>query len=200
MRSSMSSQMPSQTPSQLPSQTTSKPPSRWDCLADIHPDAGPSRQNRRLPTNRVKISEPEKWVKDNSSTYIPKPDVKDTSLFPSLGTSPTKSVSLQDYSLLNLPQESTSEHGAAPAEKRMVNIRECIASRKKEAMEPDPYISYKMFDAIEEMKARWYLHDFLQGDYVDYDRCIPDVEGIDGWETPSDSEDSDLDSDDYDSM
>ena len=187
--------------SQTPSQTPSKPPSRWDCLADIHPDAGPSRQNRRLPTNRVKISEPEKWVKDESSRYMPKPNVMDVTLFPSMGTTPSISTSTHDYSILDLAEDTTPVQHAVPfAEPRMVNIRECIASRKKEAMEPDPYISYKMFDAIEEMKARWYLHDFLQGDYVDYDCCIPDVEGIDAWDTPSDSEDSDLDSDEYDSM
>ena len=191
--------MPSDMSSKSASKLSSKPSSRWDCLANTYPDAAPARHNYR-PRN-TKLAEAPKWINDTPRT-VRKPDVSSSSQFPTLGTASTDVIPIKDYSLLeNLADEDVPTTAEQPSDGNMINVRKYLAAKKQsDEPEQDPYLSYKMFDAIEDMKARWYLHDLLHGTFVDYDCCIEDEEGIDAWETESESDGSDTDyNENYDS-
>ena len=188
----------------MSSTTLRKTPSRWDCLATSPLDSNSSHQNRRSHQRPMKIQEPEKWVNDKPK-YAHKPNIMDQKHFPTMGSVPPPEASVKDYSLLEIQEDDNTNTNlnVAPSDGSMINLREYLKGRKEstpdDEEEWDPYLSYNMFQAIEDMKARWYLHDFLNNTFVDYDCCLPDETGIDTWETSSESDGSGSE-DEYESM
>ena len=184
--------------------TLHKTPSRWDCLATSPLDSNSSHQNQRPHQRPMRIQEPEKWVNDKPK-YTRKPNMMDQEQFPTMGSVLPPPASVKDYSLLENPEDADSNpHPAVvPSDDSMINLREYLKGRKESTPdgeeEWDPYLSYNMFQTIEDMKARWYFHDLLNNTFVDYDCCIPDETGIDTWETASESDGSGSE-DDYESM
>jgi hypothetical protein len=154
----------------------------------------------------MRFHEPEKWVNDKPKHYH-KPNM-DQENFPTMGTVSQPQASVKDYSLLENPEDDNStpnsnSNPADPADDSMINLREYLKSRKEptpnDEEEWDPYLSYNMFQVIEKMKARWYLHNLYHDTFVDYDACLEDETGIDTWDTESDSDGS-CSEDDYESM
>jgi hypothetical protein len=174
-----------------------KTASRWDCLANNNSDKPPRGHNRQAQRRVVKMVEPEKWVSDKSHNYKPKPDMENKELFPTLSvvnTAEAEAEAVMDFSGLEYESDDAAPI-IIPEEDTMINVREYLKSRKQatDEDEPDPYLHYNMFVTIEDMKGRWYWHDFLNGTFVDYDCCIPDEYGLDTWDTDSESEGSDSD-------
>lgn len=176
--------------------TPTKIPSRWDCLANTYPDAPPSRQNNRMQRRVEKMVEPEKWVRDKSRNYKPKPDMANTEQFPTLAAINTAAAPGMDFSVLEYASDDAVPV-IKPGDDTMINLRQYLKSRKQATAtdedEPDPYLHYNMYMAVEDMKARWDHHHLLSGTFVDYDCCIPDEDGLDTWDTDSESEGSDSD-------
>ena len=144
--------------------------------------------------------EPEKWVSDKpSNRYNPKPAVEDRSQFPSLAPAPATTATTtpcMDFSVLGYASDDEAPV-ASPEDETMINLRNYLKKRKQAGKDEDEdeddgeyeyYLHYNMFMTVEDMMARWNHHHLLSGTSMNY---TPDEDGLDTWDSASESEDSD---------
>jgi hypothetical protein len=183
-----------------------KTPSRWDALGDSSaPDSWSRNHNRggyrqQRPNIGTLLQREEKWVNDKpGKQYTRLPNGNSMSHFPVLDTSAADTsaadtsaadTSAADTSANYAALDFTDEPVAPPVSEQQSGMISLRSYKKREPKEEtDPYLSCKMYWAIEEMKARWYRYNEQQGVFVDYDHIL-DEHGIDSWDTGSDSEGS----------